>query len=208
MHTKSRTAAINYGEQMPASRVIINSPTTHGAIGFSTDLAPSMTLGCGSWGGNVTSDNVSPIHLMDIKRVAFETRPVSAPQASRNPSSVATPALGEQRPTIKREEIAAIVDRFLSQKISKQPPAPPAADRVLPKGEETPKPESPVKTIIHELRPASTNGSKPAPVDFVSEDDVRKALRDGERIYITSKTIITPSARDLGEEKEIFSKLG
>ena len=37
-----------------------------------------MTLGCGSWGGNVTSDNVSPLHLMDIKRVAFETRPVRA----------------------------------------------------------------------------------------------------------------------------------
>ena len=74
MHTQSREAAIRYGEQMPASRIIINSPTTHGAIGFSTDLSPSMTLGCGSWGGNVTSDNVSPIHLMDIKRVAFETR--------------------------------------------------------------------------------------------------------------------------------------
>src|SRR4030095_10007068 len=78
MHTQNREAAIQYGAKMPASRVVINSPTTHGAIGFSTDLAPSMTLGCGSWGGNVTSDNVSPIHLMDIKRVAFETKPVNA----------------------------------------------------------------------------------------------------------------------------------
>jgi acetaldehyde dehydrogenase (acetylating) len=68
MHTQSRRAAIRYGQQMPAARVVINSPTTHGAIGLSTDLDPSMTLGCGSWGGNVTSDNVSPIHLMDIKR--------------------------------------------------------------------------------------------------------------------------------------------
>src|SRR5436190_11730938 len=78
MHTQDREAAIRYGAQMPAARIVINSPTTHGAIGFTTDLAPSMTLGCGSWGGNVTSDNVSPIHLMDIKRVAFETKPVSA----------------------------------------------------------------------------------------------------------------------------------
>jgi hypothetical protein len=39
---------------MPASRVVVNTPTTHGAIGFSTALPPSMTLGCGSWGGNVT----------------------------------------------------------------------------------------------------------------------------------------------------------
>ncbi|MBA3805453.1 MAG: aldehyde dehydrogenase family protein, partial [Acidobacteria bacterium] len=72
IHTRSREAAVSYGNEMPASRVTVNTPTTHGAIGFSTALPPSMTLGCGSWGGNVTSDNVSPLHLMDIKRVAFE----------------------------------------------------------------------------------------------------------------------------------------
>src|SRR5262249_27764076 len=73
IHTRSREAAVRYGDEMPASRITVNTPTTHGAIGFSTALPPSMTLGCGSWGGNVTSDNVSPLHLMDIKRVAFET---------------------------------------------------------------------------------------------------------------------------------------
>src|SRR5919202_902886 len=70
-------AAVAFGTEMPASRVVVNTPTTHGAIGFSTALPPSMTLGCGSWGGNVTSDNISPIHLMDIKRVAFDTKPVN-----------------------------------------------------------------------------------------------------------------------------------
>ncbi|MCA1590810.1 MAG: aldehyde dehydrogenase family protein, partial [Acidobacteria bacterium] len=49
MHTQNREAAVRYGGQMPAARVVINSPTTHGAIGLSTDLPPSMTLGCGSW---------------------------------------------------------------------------------------------------------------------------------------------------------------
>src|ERR687894_1484831 len=78
IHTRSRDVARIFGTEMPASRVIVNSPTTHGAIGFSTALPPSMTLGCGSWGGNVTSDNISPLHLMDIKRVAFETRPVAS----------------------------------------------------------------------------------------------------------------------------------
>src|SRR3712207_6594142 len=76
IHTRSRDVARAFGTEMPASLVIVNSPTTHGAIGFSTALPPSMTLGCGSWGGNVTSDNISPWHLMDIKRVAFETRAV------------------------------------------------------------------------------------------------------------------------------------
>jgi len=214
MHTQSREAAIRYGEQMPASRVVINSPTTHGAIGFSTDLAPSMTLGCGSWGGNVTSDNVSPIHLMDIKRVAFETKPVNAQAQSstfkpQSPSQPVPQAATVNRQTVKREDIAAIVDKFLSQKIAETP----KQETSVESGEEIEnrkskienQPESPVKTIIHELRTeSSTNGAKP--VDFVSEDDVRKAIDNGEKIYITAKTIITPSARDLGEEREIFAK--
>ena len=67
--------------------------------------------------------------------------------------------------------------------------------------------ESPVKTIIHELRPQSLteNGASHTPMDFVSETDVRLAIEKGEKIYITSKTILTPSARDLGNEKDIFA---
>lgn len=218
MHTQSREAAIRYGEQMPASRVIINSPTTHGAIGFSTDLSPSMTLGCGSWGGNVTSDNVSPIHLMDIKRVAFETKAVSAAKVSSPKSQVSSlPSIADsQKP--KRAEIAAIVDKFLSQKLSETPTAvsgqqsaissqtqaatvPPTAT-----GGSSIQNESPVKTIIHELKPqAASNGAKPSTVDFVSETDVRNAIEKGEKIYITPKTIVTPAARDLGDEKDIFA---
>jgi hypothetical protein len=52
--------------------------------------------------------------------------------------------------------------------------------------------------------PASANGH--TTVDFVSEDDVRRAIQKGEKIYITAKTIITPAARDIGEPAEIFSK--
>src|SRR6185436_7735853 len=99
IHTGSREAAIRYSAEMPASRIPVNTPTTHGAIGFSTALPPSMTLGCGSWGGNVTSDNVSPLHLMDIKRVAFETRPV----ASKRPAVAAQPTVMQQtQPPIRR----------------------------------------------------------------------------------------------------------
>ena len=205
MHTESREAAVRYGEQMPASRVVINSPTTHGAIGFSTDLPPSMTLGCGSWGGNVTSDNVSPIHLLDIKRVAFETKPVNAARPSAQPATV--PSIPKRAP-VKREEIAAIVDSFLSKKIA-ETPVPRAAAPTLPSVTTTQpeQSESPVRTIIHELRPPSENGAKPTPLDFVSEDDVRRAVSEGRKVYITAKTIITPAARDLGEEKDVFAKV-
>ena len=215
MHTGAREAAIRYGAQMPASRVVVNSPTTHGAIGFSTDLSPSMTLGCGSWGGNVTSDNVSPRHLMDIKRVAFETRSVSSPKSqvlSQSANSRLTSARRPQSP--KREEISRIVDKFLSQKLTASPEqdagtASPAEIQNSPSAVQNPQSDSPVKTIIYELRPSENingNGSKPNAVDFVSEEDVRRAVEKGEKIYVTAKTIITPSARDLGEEKEIFAR--
>jgi len=223
MHTGNRDSAIAFGEKMPASRIVINSPTTHGAIGFSTDLAPSMTLGCGSWGGNVTSDNVSPIHLMDIKRVAFETKPVNA-KAQRNssaqPSAISSQAItngeaqkqsAENNRTIKREEIAAIVDRFLSEKIAAAPQETEIIETiketVILEPQAAIQTESPVKTIIHELKSESTNNGKPKAVDFVSETDVKNAIERGEKIYISAKTIITPSARDLGDERDIFAKI-
>jgi acetaldehyde dehydrogenase (acetylating) len=187
MHTSSREAAIRYGEQMPASRVIINSPTTHGAIGFSTDLTPSMTLGCGSWGGNVTSDNVSPIHLMDIKRVAFETKPVRSQQLAVSTQQFAT----TNRIPVKREDIASIVDKFLSQKLaSSSVPA-------TPTKVEIPVVETPTKAIIHEIMPEATKVSQPT-VSFVSENDVKDAIARSEKIFVNAKTIITPSARDIG----------
>jgi len=205
MHTQDRDAAVRYGKQMPAARVIINSPTTHGAIGLSTDLKPSMTLGCGSWGGNVTSDNISPLHLMDIKRVAFETKPVNELRAvgSGQPAAAAAPAgAPPSRKVPKREDIAAIVDSFLSKKLAEMPPPP-------PESKPEPKPVAPPeqKTVVHEITPENAV-QKPVPikpVDFVSEDDVRRAVADGKKIYISKKTILTPSARDLGEEKEVFA---
>ncbi len=222
MHTASREAAVRFGLQMPASRIIINSPTTHGAIGFSTALAPSMTLGCGSWGGNVTSDNVSPIHLMDIKRVAFETNTVqdskfkvqNQQEISRSPvfSGQNQEKLQVSAPqSMKREEIAAIVDKFLREKIGESQIEEINIDSLTeihnPKSE-IQNPDGPVKTIIHELKTENfVNGAQSKAVDFVSEEDVKRAVEMGEKIYVTAKTIITPSARDLGEEKELFTQI-
>ncbi|NBO64716.1 MAG: aldehyde dehydrogenase family protein, partial [Acidobacteria bacterium] len=114
IHTRNREIAIRYGQMMPAARVVVNSPSTHGAIGFSTDLAPSMTLGCGSWGGNVTSDNISPLHLMDIKRVAFETRPVTGGVLPISP----TTETGNTSSAISWEALSALVDRFVASRQS------------------------------------------------------------------------------------------
>ena len=211
IHTRSREAAVRYGGEMPASRITVNTPTTHGAIGFSTALPPSMTLGCGSWGGNVTSDNVSPLHLMDIKRVAFETRPVASkrpavaaqvsampaqPQTANRPAAPTTQSATQpaSAPKVSRAEIAAIVDRFLANRPEASPAPMPTPPRV----------EAAVPPPRSNVAPAATNGHKAA--DFVSEDDVKRAIQKGEKIYVGPKTIITPSARDIGDPAEVFAK--
>src|SRR5437773_901558 len=202
IHTRSRVAAIRYGGEMPASRVTVNTPTTHGAIGFSTALPPSMTLGCGSWGGNVTSDNVSPLHLMDIKRVAFETRavaskrPAIAAQVAATPrpqapaARAAAPAVATTgAPKVSRDDIAAIVDRFLANRQPEaapplSPPPVPERDYSAPSrgnGETT------SRGAVDAGRPPATNGKA---ADFVSEDDVRRAIQKGEKIYVNERTII------------------
>jgi acetaldehyde dehydrogenase (acetylating) len=282
IHTRSRDVAVAYGMEMPASRVVVNTPTTHGAIGFSTALPPSMTLGCGSWGGNVTSDNISPLHLMDIKRVAFETRPVKSARPARSGAQTSAPPKTNAPPPqrqgaavqpggkVSREDVAAIVDRFLSNRNASQPtpvynaamrptesPAPvqpmneidpnwvqsksaaaPHAEAAptaqenggnggsgssATTGAHAPSAPPPVATTTTtttapstaappqggnaQAKPAQaqTNGHKA--VEFVSEDDVRRAVQKGEKIYVNAKTIITPSARDIGEPAEIFAKV-
>jgi acyl-CoA reductase-like NAD-dependent aldehyde dehydrogenase len=57
--------------EKPASRIVVNGPTSQGAVGYSTGLKPSMSLGCGPLAGNITSDNITARHLINIKRVGL-----------------------------------------------------------------------------------------------------------------------------------------
>ncbi|MGI4895553.1 MAG: aldehyde dehydrogenase family protein, partial [Janthinobacterium lividum] len=60
---------------LPASRIVVNTPALFGGMGYSTDIEPSFQLGTGTWSGSICSDNVTPLHLINIKRVAHEVRP-------------------------------------------------------------------------------------------------------------------------------------
>ncbi len=60
VHSQNDDVILQFGLKKPAFRICVNTPTTHGSIGLTTGLDPAMTLGCGGWGGNITSDNISP----------------------------------------------------------------------------------------------------------------------------------------------------
>jgi acetaldehyde dehydrogenase (acetylating) len=77
VHSQSDAAIRQFGGAVPAFRVCVNTSAVHGSVGYSTNLFPAMTLGCGALGGNITSDNIGPQHLMNIKRIAWESRSVA-----------------------------------------------------------------------------------------------------------------------------------
>jgi len=72
IHSENEVIITRFALEKPASRIVVNTPSCLGAIGGTTGLVPSLTLGCGTLGGNSTSDNVGPMNLLNIKRLAYE----------------------------------------------------------------------------------------------------------------------------------------
>ena len=352
VHSQNEAAVKQYGLAVPAFRIAVNTSSVHGSIGYSTNLFPAMTLGCGSPGGNITSDNIGPQHLMNVKRVAWESRPIehrtipadqrlipmpvpvqksaaasagassraaggavaapaavssdvsgrgfsgapsfassakdgdcdsdlrqstafypeerraAVPRASTNPGASAPEAIALKAtlspivaaaaalaPLPDRQTIARIVEQvFTARGIPRRGSSTAASpetrqDTVVaasksanladagvltgassfassPEGGNfesnlrqgtalaVPKPGSGEGVSAPEAlppKPVSTPSPAPHPLppsievaEFLSENDVRMALTRNRKLYIGPKTILTPSARDLGNEHEIF----
>jgi acetaldehyde dehydrogenase (acetylating) len=201
IHSENEDVILQFGLRKPAFRICVNTPTTHGSIGLTTGLDPAMTLGCGGWGGNITSDNISPRHLLNVKRLAYEVRPAQPSAAMAKTTGAAirptataygaranalpkAPAVPQQR-GIPAQALAARIDQFLASRGYNAPAAGPAKDPA-------------------EALPNSASRRGELAAEFVCEDDVRAALSAGRKLLIGDKTIITPSARDLGESGKVF----
>ncbi|MDP2122703.1 MAG: aldehyde dehydrogenase family protein [Hoeflea sp.] len=74
IHSDDPTVVTKFSA-IPVGRVLVNTPAIMGGMGYSTALEPSFMLGTGTWSGSITSDNVTALHLINIKRVAYENRP-------------------------------------------------------------------------------------------------------------------------------------
>ncbi len=76
IHTNDERVVESFGLALPVSRMLVNTLASIGAAGATTGLDPSLTLGCGAYGGNMTSDNITARHLINIKRIAYGIREV------------------------------------------------------------------------------------------------------------------------------------
>jgi len=231
IHSENEEVILQFGLKKPAFRICVNTPTTHGSIGLTTGLDPAMTLGCGGWGGNSTSDNISPRHLLNLKRLAWGIRPAIASSPARPDARLATAPTGTpaaqtalasrhrlataparpQSKTITVEALAARVDQFLASRGYK-PGGPPAGaagrtDRASQEQLSAPAPTRDASGVSGGTTPGTGHVVETA-AEFVCEDDVRAALKHGRQILVGDKTIITPSARDLGESARVFVQAG
>lgn len=87
IHTQSRERAEAFALQVPAGRVLVNTPSTFGMMGVSTALPVAFMLGSGTWGNNITTDAITWRHLVNVKRLAWGVKPVPpVPVVSLSPT--------------------------------------------------------------------------------------------------------------------------
>lgn len=227
IYSQDEGRVMEYGRRAPAFRVLVNTPAPQGSTGMTTGIFPSMTLGCGAVAGNSTGDNIGPMHLLHVKRIARHVRSADEAfvsdegkrylQAVASGSDFSSPAAASASHESQPPSVAERVDRYLAQRGVTGQPAPttgPAAnpgsvaavvDRWLAQRWQSGQASSPPTP------PSPTPAEEPAPpapvirpVGFVCEGDVRKAIHSGAKIYIAKHTIVTPAARDLDTRGDIL----
>jgi acetaldehyde dehydrogenase (acetylating) len=219
IHSQNDAVILEFGLHKPAYRICVNTPTTHGSIGLTTGLDPAMTLGCGGFGGNITSDNISPRHLINIKRVAYELRPATSapaqvpgvrtvpevpkglvPSAPSLPKAPAQP----QPEAISSDALTSRIDKFLATRGL----APVASASARGESGELRRDRA-VAASGREGGPLAPEGEVPNVAEiFICEEDIRLAVRDGRKLVVGERTIVTPAARDAGEAAKVFLYAG
>ena len=118
IHPAQKEKIMKHAEAMKACRILINTPSAHGGIGdlYNFKLAPSLTLGCGSWGGNSVSENVGVKHLLNIKTVAERRENMlwfRAPQKVYLKKGCMPVALDELGKVMGKKRCFIVTDSFL-----------------------------------------------------------------------------------------------
>jgi len=116
IYSKNDARTREYGLRMPANRVLVNTPAPQGSTGITTNVFPSMTLGCGAVAGNITSDNVGPQHLINIKRLAYVTRkPEEAFEMPLDINAAPSGGVASAMP-VDRAAIVSAVEKYLASR--------------------------------------------------------------------------------------------
>ncbi len=109
IHATDENVILQFGLEKPVFRILVNTMGTLGAVGFTTGVMPSMTLGAGGEGGSITGDNITVHHLYNIKRLAYELNPPPA-EALHTPG-VDSGLNAREVEAIVRQVIGSVLDQ-------------------------------------------------------------------------------------------------
>lgn len=112
IHSQNEQVIREFGLKKPVSRMLVNTPSTQGAVGLSTSLFPAFTLGCGTVGGSSTSDNVTPENLFNIRRVAYD---LNGPSLS--PMMHSTPTTNDLTSNFDVNQVTALIVEQLKKMV-------------------------------------------------------------------------------------------
>lgn len=122
IHSQDKSVIREFALKKPVSRLLVNTAASLGGVGATTNLQPAFTLGCGAVGGSSTSDNIGPLNLINIRRVAYGTKELSKIRGSNlcqsDPLSCSVSAARPDKPlmsAISRDEIEAITREVLAR---------------------------------------------------------------------------------------------
>ena len=112
IHSNNDDIILRFGLEKPAFRIIVNSPSSQAAIGATTGLDPALTLGCGTIGGTITADNITPKHLINIKRIAYDLRDKKKVSSKTEPAEAYTKNININEDLIKKLVMEVIKEKL------------------------------------------------------------------------------------------------
>ena len=115
IHTQDESIVREFALRKPVSRLLVNTPAALGGVGATTGLFPAFTLGCGAVGGSATSDNVSPLNLINIRRVAYGTAELSDLRKAENQENLDCQRCEVDKQVDEEQLIDLLVQRVLSK---------------------------------------------------------------------------------------------
>lgn len=115
IHSENKEVIRAFALRKPVSRLLVNVAAALGGVGATTSLPPALTLGCGAVGGSATSDNITPLNLMNIRRVAYGTKELSDLRGGHPAPDAAAPAASSSAAKLSASQIEAISQSLLQQ---------------------------------------------------------------------------------------------
>ncbi len=177
IHSMDEDIIMKFALEKPAFRILVNTQSALGAVGYTNELLPSMTLGPGTFGGSIISENVSAKHMFNVKRLAFETRPINpASDSGGQPKSQTSPPEAD---TILAQNLKTNIKPAISHNPQTAHPTPSASKSWIEEIEERIRLKAGNISVMPKQTESSATPTSTGPLGSgISEEDVERIMKE------------------------------